>query len=270
MESELRAANSAHPGLAVVLAIALIPFLFAISAVQITSPGTGQEIQAEAANILLEVDTLLSGVHTQWQEEARSSEEQALPMPALPIEVSVAREDVVNLPMEDLQALVIDRTGERVYEDGFDVLAEGSGGQASNLSSAGLVRTGMSLISEDMHRFFFVVAVISGLIVAGLVLLLLVSGKGLQSLFSIGVALLASALSLLLAALLVRFVLSRLSAGQDDMFVSSLFELGEDIMMIPIRNDLVFSLLGLALMATAMLVGRTQGGSRRSVSQHNY
>ncbi len=252
------------------LAVALIPFLFAISAVQITGPETGPEIQSQAANILLEVDTLLSGVHTQWQEEALSSEEPALPMPALPVEVSVAREDIVNLPIEDLQALVVDRAGERVYEDGFDILAESGGTEPGSLSSAGLVRTGMGLISQDMHRFFLVIAVVSGIVVAGLVLLLLVSSKGLRSLFSIGVALLAAALPLLLAGLLVRLILGWLSEGQDDVFASSLFELGEDIMMIPIRNDLVFSLLGLALIATAVLVGRTRDGSKRSVSQHNY
>lgn len=258
VESELEHANSPHRRYAVALAVFLIPFLFSFSAAQVTAPGTGQRIQSQAANILLEVDSLMPNIYEQWREEALTTDQSSLAVPGLPLEVQVPTDDIVNSPIEDLQAQVIDEAGAQVYSDGFDVLADNDNAGASDISSAGLMRRGMGLISEGTHTIFKFIAIVTGIICAIFVGMILLVGRNLSRLFSIGGALLAAALPLLLLATFVRFILGKLAGGQDDVFAAALLRLGEDIMMIPIRNDIIFSVLGFALMVIALVFGKRQ------------
>lgn len=248
--------------LGLVLALALVALFFAISAAQVTAPTAGRRIQERTVVILTEVDDLLPRVYPAWQEEARASDRPELPVPAFPIEVRVPTAAVLSLPLPELRTLVVSQAGERLYREGLGVLAVEGTPRVEGLSPPGMVHRGLGLISDEMHQVFRAMAVAAGVVVAALAALLLVR-SGMGGLLTVGVAVLGAAVPSLLAAAILRFLLGALADGQGDPFAFALLDLGEEIMGLPVRNYIAFSLLGLALVLIALVISRVEAMVRR-------
>ncbi|MFQ5880302.1 MAG: hypothetical protein ACE5IZ_09040 [Dehalococcoidia bacterium] len=249
--------------LGIALAVVLVALFFAISAAQVTGPTAGQRIQARAVMSLTELDDLLPRVYPTWRQEALTIAAPSLPVPTLPIPVAVPTADVLGLPLTELRSLVLTAAADQVYHEGLGVMATEETTQVGSFSPAGVVRRGLGLISDEMHDTFRLMALASTIVAAAVTALLLLLGRGLERLLVLGAAVLAAALPSLAAVAVLRFVLDRLADGQGDAFALALLNLGRDIMGIPIRNYVVFSLLGLALIAAAILLSRVQAAVER-------
>ena len=253
---ELRLGESPGWLLGAILAVAFAAFFFSFSAAQITGPTAGKRIQARAVALVTDVDELLPAIYPEWKEEALTASGASLPVPYFPLPVRLDKRDITGLPIEDLRGLVLAGAGDRVYNQGWEALAVEGASQPGRFSPGGLVRGGLGLVSDEMYALFRLLTIFFALGALALTIVVVKRRNASEGIAVFGVAALSAALASLVAALLFMFILRSLSDGQEDVFASGLFDLGGDIIGIPIRNNVIFFISALAVIAISTALAR--------------
>ena len=238
------------------LATALLALLVALNLLQLTAPGPAHRALRRAVVSLTEIDSLLAVHGAALQRQADASPEEPVSLPDYPLDVSLSPEEA-RRPETEVRDLLLDRSAERVYQEGTTAFREeGQSGNSPQLSVQSAVRTGLGFLTAGNHDALrwatLGLALVSGVLSGALVLVT----RGYGRLSALGGAVAAASLLFLLLAVAVRLVLGLAGWGTDDYITVQLLDLAKGAAWLPIRNGLTFSGLGLALLALGVVGSR--------------
>ncbi len=237
--------------LGAILAVLLAGTFAAVVAAQMTSEDPGKRMLSRAVAVITEIDATLPDIQADLREEAEGSSADQVQVPNFPIPIELPRDEALQIEGVELRARLLDEAAVRLYEDGMSSWADADpeADQAiSRISSMGVLRWGLGLITERNHTLFVTAAILLGVLAAVPALLLLVAVQGYVRLIAMGIVTLAAALPSLAVALVLRNAIGT-ADDEADPFVSGLVDLGVDAMWVAVRDYLVLSALGLAIIA---------------------
>ena len=249
----LRAVSQWLTGVA--LAVLLTLLFVAISAVQLSSEGTGQRLLRRSIALSTNIDAVLPGLETALRERAREASGQTVRVPDFPIPVDLPRDEALQLEGPALRARILSEASDRVYADGMSAwsAADPDARQSiETISVPGALKGGLGLITATNHDRMVIAAIVLGVLSAACAAMLVASVRSWGRLVALSAAIIASALPLLAAAVAVRFAF-RTAQEEADPFVWGLLELGVEAMWVPIRNYLALTVLGFTLLMLTLL-----------------
>lgn len=242
--------------LGALLAVALAALFLAISALQLTSAGSGQRLLRRAVAVTTGIDSLLPRLEADLHDAAQKSDEETVRLPGFPIPVELPREEALTLARNDLRERILEEAARRLYDEGMSAWAAGEPpGQQEieTISTAGALHRGLGLITGENHNRIVIAALALGAISAGLAALLVSAATSYGRLIALAVVTLVAALPSLAAAVALRFAL-RTAQEEADPFVYGLLDLGVEALWVPIRNYLTLSVLGFAVLAVTLVL----------------
>ncbi len=241
---------------AFVLALFLAAFFLSLTAFQLTSDDTGQDILRRAVAISTDIDAVLPGIEADLDAAAAEGDSPTLTAPGFPIPVELTREEAATLRGAGLRERILDEAAQRLYDDGGSAWTAGdleAQRDVERLSTAGVIDYGLGFISDSTNTVLLIVAVLLAIIVLGLAGVLMVVLPWDMRILVAGGVIACAALPSLAGAVGLRFVF-RSADDEGDLFVAGMLDLGVDAMSVPIRDFLVLSILGFALILIATLL----------------
>lgn len=251
--------------LGLVAVVALIAALAALSAFQITAEAPAKDSLRRATAALTEIDALLA----RHEEQLRADAEDAGPGDTLeledfPIALALTPDEVHASDHDQLRVLILDRSADRLYEDGTGALRESAEAQGSIglFSIAGLVDRGLGALTTDNHTMFGILMIV---LFAGAAILMTATAatcRGWGRLTALGVVLLVAGALTLVMGWFSMWSAGSSASDQDDFVRAELFRVLEDLMLAPTRNGAGALLTGLLIIAVAFaagMVARTEG-----------
>lgn len=235
------------------LAVTLGLFFLFATAFQVTSEGTAHRILRRGVTITTDIDALLPEIETSLRASAESAEGDTVRVPNFPVPVDIPKEEAAGIEGEELRRRILDQTADRIYEDGMSVWSEADAeGQQDieRVSTAGGLHRGFALATQKWNTIFLVAAVLFGFLSLILAAVTWISLKSYMRLIALAAPTATAAVISLAAAVAVRFAL-RTAETESDPFEKQLIDLGVDVAWLFIRNYLVLSLLGFAVLAVA-------------------
>jgi len=220
--------------------------LLSVDAAQLTAPGTAHKALRRTAASLTEIDALIAAREEMVTTSGDNAGSAASVLIGFPINVPLSTQEAQNLSSAELRDVILDRSADRLYNEGFAAFHAGAQGSTDVeiLSPPGAVRYTAGLLTKDNHDMArILVAIIAGFAVV-LALMLVALSRGYGRLTSIGAAVLVASLPPLLLAVAVRFVLRLASEQEGDYLTAQLYALGRDVAWLPIRNAIAFVCLG--------------------------
>ena len=234
----------------VALAVLLTLFFVAISAVQLSSEGTGQRLLRRSIAVSTDIDAVLPDIETALQERARGETGGTVRVPDFPIPVDLPRDDALQLEGPALRARILSEASVRLYEDGMSAWSAGDPDARQSIetiSVPGALKRGLGLITAANHDRMVIATAALGVLSAMCAALLAASVRSWGRLVALSAATIVAALPLLAAAVALRFAF-RTAQEEADPFVWGLLELGVEAMWVPIRNYLALTVLGFTLL----------------------
>jgi hypothetical protein len=238
---------------AFLLALTLAAFFFFATAVQVTSDGTAHRILRRGVASTTDIDAVLPRVETELHAAAQTGEGDTVRLPDFPVPVDIPRDQARTLAGEELRAVILDQSAERLYEDGMSawVAGDAEGRQdIERISTAGGLHRAFGLATQKWNTIFLVAAVFFGLLSLALIALLSITLKSYIRFVAIGAAIATASVISLAGAVAVRFAL-RTAETEADPFEQQLIDLGVDTVWLFIRNYLILSMLGFACLGVA-------------------
>ena len=241
---------------AFVLGLFLAAFFLTLTAFQLTSDNTGQDILRRAVATSTDIDAVLPGIEADLDAAAAEGDSPTVTVPGFPIAVELSREDAATLRGAGLRERILDEAAQRLYDDGGSAWAADdleARRDIERVSTAGAIDYGLGFIRNSTNTVLLIVAILLAIIVVGMAgILLVILPWDMRILIAGGVTVFA-ALPALAGAVALRFVF-RTADGEDDLFVEGMLDLGVDAMWVPIRGFLVLSVFGIALILIATLL----------------
>lgn len=232
---------------------ALTLALLALQLFQATSEGTAHTSLLRVTAALTEIDLLLDHHYGELRTQAENAAPgDTLTLEDYPITIVLTPDDVLNSSRDDLRVIILDRSGDRLYQDGTGVLRELSEGTsgAGRFSAAGVAKTALDFQTEPNHQrigaVMFVLFIIA-LILCGATAL---ACRGWGRLGVLGVLLFAASGSVLIVGVLFNLYAEATSA--DDAVREAFLRNTTDLTMIAIRNGIAGVIAGLGLCLIAV------------------
>jgi hypothetical protein len=236
-------------GSAVALFFAINALLLVLSLYQATAEGTAKHALRRAVTALVEIDVLIARDHESLRERAVSAEAgEELRLRDFPLDVSLTPGEVLDSTPPELRAILLDRSDDRLYDEGTAALRTDGGAQPSRFSAAGLVDRWLDLLRERNHQVTGVLTGIAAAVCLILALALISTSRGFGRIAAVGAVTLAGALPTLALALLLRLNIRLASDGDTEYTQRELLEIGDALVWIPLRNGIAFAALGAALL----------------------
>jgi len=235
--------------------VLLTLFFVAISAVQLSSEGTGQRLLRRSVAVSTDIDAVLPDLQTALRERAREGSGETVSVPDFPIPVDLTREDALRLEGPALRERILSEASDRLYEDGMSAwsAADPDARQSiETISVPGALKRGLGLITAANHDRMVIAAAVLGVLSAMCAALLAASVRSWGRLVALSAATIVAALPLLAAAVAVRFAF-RTAQEEADPFVWGLLELGVEAMWVPIRNYLALTVLGFTVLLLTLV-----------------
>ena len=246
------------------LALELGVLLFALAFANVTAEGPAKRALRHTVAILTEVDAYLDGRFELLQQEAERTEEQTITLPDFPVAVSFAPEEVRSADREEFRALLLSRAADRLGDEGMAAFREGRASEASFFSPQGAIRSGSDFLRPRPHRVLTALtiglAAGAGVLAAGLA----VASAGYGRLVALGASVLLAAVPFLVLAVAVRFAFRLAADGVDDYLAQEFLTLGQELTWAPIRNGIIFSVGGGALLVAGAALARWRDSQSRS------
>ncbi len=236
--------------LGALLVLTLGALLFSLSFAQVTTEGTAKRSLRHSVAILTEVDALLDAQYEGLRQNAMEEDAaEAVELPDFPIAVSLTAGDVQQNDRDEFRALLLDRAADQIYEEGASAFDEDGEASIGFFSTEGAVGNGMDLLRERPNDIVstatIALAALAGVLALGLALVC----RGYGRLVCVGVSVLVAAAPFLILAVAARFTLRTAADGVDEYLASEFLELAQELTWAPIRNGIVFSVGGAALLA---------------------
>jgi hypothetical protein len=257
----VRAASQWIVGVA--LAILLMLFFLAISAVQLSSNSVSERLLRRSVAVSTNIDAILPDLQEALREQAQAGSDDPVRLPDFPIPVDLPRDEALTLEGAALRERILSEAAARLYDDGMSAWAAADPDGEQNvetISVAGALKQGLGLITSDNHDRLVIAASTLGFLSAVFAVLLMASVRSWGRLIALSAATIGSALPLLAAAVGVRFGF-RTAQEEADPFVSGLLDLGVEAMWVPIQDYLALTVLGFTVMLVTLLF--IWAGSRR-------
>jgi len=220
--------------------------LLSVDATQLTAKGTAHKALRRTVASLTEIDALIADRSEMVTTSTDGGGSAASLLTGFPIDVPLSAQEAQNLSTAELRDVVLDRSADRLYADGFSAFREGGQGSADVqiLSPPGAVRYTAGLLTADNHEVMRIVMVVAAGLAGILALALVLLSRGYGRLTSLGAVVLAASLPLLLLSVAVRFILRLASEEESDYLTAQLYALGRDVAWLPIRNAIAFACMG--------------------------
>jgi hypothetical protein len=239
--------------LALGLATALLALLAALSLLQLTAPGPAHRALRRAVASLTEIDSLLAARGPALREQANASPDEPLTLPDYPLNVTLSSQETQQ-PASEVRDLLLDRSAERVYQEGTAAFRQGDQtGHSSRLSVLGAVRTGLEFLTAGHHDALRWTTIALGILCGALSGVLLFNTPGYRRLVTLGGVVATASMLFLLLTALVRQILAVAGWATDDYITGQLLDLAKGTAWLPFRDGLAFGGLGLALLALGLL-----------------
>lgn len=240
----------------VLLVITLFLLLLALSFANVTGEGPAKRSLRESVAVLTEVDAYLDEHWASFQQEAASSPPQAeLAPPDFPISVTFTAQEVAERDQDQFRALLLTRAGKRIYDDGASAF-NGEGSDPSPLSLEGVARNGLDFLRSRPHDVLMLAMLVAAVVAGVLALALVLLSRGYGRLFALGVTVTISAIPFLLFAIAARFALRLAADSLDDAAANEFLKLAQDLTWAPIRNGIIVSVAGGALLLVGFVLTR--------------
>ena len=237
------------------LVLDLLVLFFALSFAHVTAEGPAKRGLRQSIAILTEIDAYLDEHRQALREQAAQapSQGQRLAAPDFPVAVTFSAQEVLSYDRDGFRALLLSRAAEQVHDDGVSVLHVDQETDDGFFSLQGAVRNGMNFLRPHPHNVLTVVTLSLAVLASVLALGLVVTSRGFGRLLGLGVSVSLAALPFLVLAIAVRFALRLAADSQDDYLAQEFLALGQELTWAPIRNGIIFSVGGGAL----LLLGAT-------------
>lgn len=237
------------------LAVTLGLFFLFATAFQVTSDDSAHRILRRGVAITTEVDALLPQIQTELKAAAESAEGDQVRVPTFPVPVDIPRADAARIEAAELRSRILEQSTDRLYNDGMSAWTAGDPEAQQSIdrvSTAGGLHRAFGLVTEKWNTVFLIAAALFGFLSVVLFVALWLNLKPYLRLLALGGAVSVASITSLAAAVAVRFALRTAESGADP-FEEQLIDLGVDTVWLFIRNYLILSLLGLALLLLAWL-----------------
>ena len=235
------------------LALTLAAFFFFLTAFQVSSDGTAHRILRRGVAITTDIDAILPQVTTDLHAAAQTSDQDSVRVPNFPVPVEIPKEEAAHIEGEELRQRLLDKSADRIYDDGMSTWAQSDTASSQNIarfSTAGGLQRAFGLVTEKWNTVYLIAAALFGFLSLVLAALLCLNLKSYLRLLALGAATATAAVISLAGAVAVRFALRTAETGADP-FEKDLLDLGVDTVWLFIRNYLILSLLGFAVLAVA-------------------
>lgn len=240
--------------LTALLAVLVFLFLLAFSTRQATAEAPAQRVLESGVAATTDVDALLAEDRPALQQFAEQNTAQSIPVAGVPIEVFVTRDEALNLSPAQLRQVVLQRAAAQVYADGLKAFDRTGKQSISRFSSQGLLEFGVGQLSGDTHDRATLATI---LLLAALVAAaggVLAVNAGWQRARSLGLGVLAGSLPGV-ALFAIAWLLAGVVAGSD-VFQADLEAIVRAVIMVPLRNYVVGTALGVVILAAAIVLAR--------------
>jgi hypothetical protein len=238
---------------AISLTMALLALLSALSLLQLTAPGPAHRALRRAVASLTEIDSLLAAQGPALRQQASASPNEPLSLPDYPLNVRLSPQEAQQPPTE-VRDLLLDRSAERIYQEGTAAFRQGDqSGHSSRLSVLGAVRTGLEFLTAGHHDALRWTTIALGILCGALSGALLFRTPGYGRLVALGSVVATASMLFLLLTAVVRLMLAVAGWATDDYITVQLLDLAKGTAWLPFRNGLALGGLGLALLALGLL-----------------
>ena len=232
-------------------AIALFLLLVSLSVRQVTAPGNAAGVLQSGIAVVTDVNQLVADDAPRARDLARNSDDQVFALPGYPLDIALARAELLDLDNEQLTGLLLQRSAALVYADGLRAF-DRTGEQSFNrFSSQGLIELAVSQVSQSTHDRATIASLIFALAAAVFGALLAASAEGWGRLRGLGVATAVGAVPGVLLFGALYWLTGRL--GGDNPFESDLREITRSVFQVPLRNFGIVVVTG-AVMVVGSLV----------------
>jgi hypothetical protein len=229
------------------LTTALGFLLLSVDAAQLTAPGAAHKALRRTVASLTEIDALLATKSDMVTTSGQSATSAGDFLAGFPIDIPLSQQEVQNLSTPELRDVILDRSADRLYAEGFSAFHDStqSSADVQMLSPPGAVRYTAGFLTSSNHDVarivMFGLAGLAAILTLGVVLL----SRGYGRLTSVGAAVLAASIPILVLSVAVRFILRLASDQESDYLTAQLYALGRDVAWLPVRNAIAFTCLGL-------------------------
>lgn len=241
-----------------VLFLALTAMFFALLVFQASAEGPAKQSHARAIAALSEIDTLIERQYDDLQVRAEAAPPGSmLQLREFPVEVPLTREEALGISKPDLRALLLTRSADVLYDEGTSALRDAEGADdVGRFTAAGAVDRSLDLLRRDVHDAMRIVVYVLAAICVFLAVTLASLTRGFGRLGSVGVALLASSLVVLVTGGFIRLMMSTGADADTEYVRAELMDIGATMAMIPIRTGAAFALAGAVCVIVALVLGR--------------
>jgi len=229
-----------------------LSFLFA-TAFQVTSGDSAHRILRRGVAITTEVDALLPQIEIELETAAENAEGDQVRVPNFPVTVNILKADASRIEPAELRSRILEQSADRLYKDGMSAWTAGDPEAQQSIdrvSTAGGLHRAFGLVTEKWSTVFLIAAALFGFLSLILMVLLWLNLRSYLRLLALGGAISVASIISLAAAVAVRFALRTAETGADP-FEEQLIDLGVDTVWLFIRNYLILSVLGFALLLLA-------------------
>jgi hypothetical protein len=241
-------------------------WLAALSMSQLSSREMAMPAIERGVAALTEIDALLE-IHEQelctLAESETAVEALGFPVRGVDLSLNDVRCEDGELNREELRALLLMRSAERVYLDGAGAFEDESAvdGDTSILSPSGAIRATLDSVGASMHDRVTTVAWVLGAVNAVLLAAVLLLGRGIRRFAGVGLVLALAAFPTLAAALALWVGIGLMDS--DSGLTAEFAEITQALLGLPLRNALILGGAGLALLVPVLITDHLIRRSRR-------
>lgn len=241
---------------AVLLAIAIFSLIISVSCRQVTAPAAGRDILESGIVALTDIDQFIADDGPALRQAALENDDPVLAIPDFPVDLVLAREEVVNSSDEQLRKVLLERSSALVYAEGLDAFDRTGDQSLRRFSLQGILEFGVAQVSQSSHDRATLFAVVSALACALLGAVVAGSASGWDRMRALGIAATAGAVPAVLLFLGLRFVAGAL-AGEDP-FQETISDITQSSLAVPLRNGLIVMAMGAVVVGASMGLARLE------------
>ena len=235
----------------------------ALSLFQLTGATIAEPALRDALNALVEGDGVVARNYEDLVARAEASQAgDTLELRDYPISIPLSREEVLASTEGDINATLLERGVDRLYDDGTDAFLDDGGDGAGRFTAAGAAGSLLGFLTDDVHVMLGVLTLVLAGISVALAIALVAVCRGFGRMTAPGAATVAASLPLLLVGL-IAYASARSGAdGESDYVRHEFMLIAEDLAWLPVRNGLAFMLVGAAALIAGAVCARLSDGRR--------
>ena len=239
------------------------------SAIQISDRAHAAAILQEALVPLTAIDDLLDREYESLVAEARRRDVNAVPvhlsgtdgpdgrpLAQYPLVIVIPAEELATMSQADLRRHMLTESAARLYDSGVSAFKVGpdSGPSGGLLSPRGVARLTIGQLTNDSHQLAQITGGLTAFITILLFALVMVFSRDFGRIQNVGLALSLAAIPMTFVMVGSRFTLKIAADGTDDIFDEALLDIGTNVLWIPIRNYIIFAILGVLVLGLGLSV----------------